>query len=322
MTRSPYKHVFGPVPSRRLGRSLGVDLVPFKTCTYDCIYCQLGRTTLKTLERKEYVPVDEVLSELERKLAEGAAPDYVTLSGSGEPTLHSGLADVVSSIKRMTDVPLAVLTNGSLLWDPAVREGLLRADLVIPSLDAGDERLFQYVNRPHPDLSFERMAEGLRTFRREFTGQIWLEVLLLGGATGAQAEVEKIARLVEQIEPDKVQLNTVTRPPAEEFAAPVPLDCMNQLAKSFRVRTEVIADFQQRVPPVAAEADDEEILDLLRRRPCTCADIARGLGLHVAEAAKRIAMLERAGRVASRRAGECTFYAAAEGTERTDDRNR
>lgn len=167
------QHVFGPVPSRRLGRSLGVDLVPFKTCTYDCIYCQVGRTTCKTMERKEWVPMDLVLDELEGKLA--CRPDYVTLSGSGEPTLHSRLGEIIEQIQAMTDVPVAVLTNGWLLWQPQVRAELALADMVLPSLDAGDPTKFNFINRPHPSLSFDRVVEGLIAFVPSSRGGIGLK---------------------------------------------------------------------------------------------------------------------------------------------------
>ena len=139
-------HIFGPVPSRRLGRSLGIDLVPHKTCSYDCIYCQLGRTTCKTIERKEWVPLDAVVAELETKLS--PRPDYVTLSGSGEPTLYSRLDELIDRIKHLTDIPVAVLTNGSLLWQEVVQQQLAAADLVMPSLDAGNATAFHLVNRP------------------------------------------------------------------------------------------------------------------------------------------------------------------------------
>ncbi len=204
-------HIFGPVPSRRLGRSLGVDLVPFKTCTYDCIYCQLGRTTCKTHERKEWVPMDAVLEELKQKLA--THPDYITLSGSGEPTLCPRLGEIIERIKAMTSIPVAVLTNGSLLWLKEVRAAVALADVVMPSLDAGDDLLFQTVNRPHPEITFERLVSGLEQFRREFTGQYWLEVMLLAGHTALPAHVQKIAHWVQRIRPDRVQLNTATRPP-------------------------------------------------------------------------------------------------------------
>ncbi len=154
MSSNDFKYLYGPVPSRRLGRSLGIDLVPFKTCTYDCIYCQLGRTTNKTMERRPYVPVKDILSELKIKLAIGGSPDYISIAGSGEPTLHSDIGELIGKIKEITKIPVAVLTNGSLLYLPEVRAALMQADLVIPSLDAGDEELFHYVNRPHADYFF------------------------------------------------------------------------------------------------------------------------------------------------------------------------
>ena len=171
--------VFGPVPSRRLGRSLGVDLVPFKTCTYDCSYCQLGRTTRLTVERKEWVPMDAILDELKRKLT--CRPDYITLTGSGEPTLHSCLGQLIEHIQAMTRIPIAVLTNGSLLWQHEVRKELALADVVLPSMDAGGAFTFTCINRPQASLSFETLVEGLVEFRRAFSGHYWLEVFLWGG---------------------------------------------------------------------------------------------------------------------------------------------
>jgi wyosine [tRNA(Phe)-imidazoG37] synthetase (radical SAM superfamily) len=196
------EYIFGPVPSRRLGRSLGVDLVPFKTCSYDCIYCQLGRTTNKTIKRKEWVPIDIVIDQLKAKLS--SKPDYITLSGSGEPTLFSRLEDLVSKIKDITDIPVAVLTNGSLLWLPEVRNALKSADLVVPSLDAGSSQIFQYVNRPHSDITFSKMLDGLVTFRDEYSGKYWLEVFLIAGVTTPDAEINRLANCVNSICPDKV----------------------------------------------------------------------------------------------------------------------
>jgi wyosine [tRNA(Phe)-imidazoG37] synthetase (radical SAM superfamily) len=186
MNAEIFKYVYGPVPSRRLKRSLGVDLVPFKTCTYDCIYCQLGRTTEKTNLLKEYAPIERILAELKKKLALGPRPDYVTLSGSGEPTLHCRIGELIHQIKRVTPIPLAVLTNGSLLWSRCVQDALMEADLVLPSLDAGDERLFRYVNRPDELIQFETMVQGLREFNARFKKPVWLEVFLLAGVTGDQ----------------------------------------------------------------------------------------------------------------------------------------
>lgn len=280
------KHIFGPVPSRRLGRSLGVDLVPLKTCSYDCIYCQLGRTTRKTTERKEWVPLDDVLEELEEKLS--SEPDYITLSGSGEPTLYSRADELIDRIKAMTDVPVAVLTNGSLLWQEEVRNQLMKADLVIPSLDAGDEVMFRLVNRPHEDVSFEKMLAGLVDFRREFRGDYWLEVFVLGAYTAIKADFAELVRCVSLIGPDRVQLNTVTRPPAESFAIGISRERLTELAMMFNPPAEVIADFRDVHGLADFAASREDILDLLRRRPCSMDDIAGGLGMHRNEVAKYI----------------------------------
>lgn len=307
--RRPRAHVFGPVPSRRLGRSLGVDLVPYKTCSYDCIYCQLGRTTRKTVERKEWVPVGAVLDEIQNKL--DSRPDYITFSGSGEPTLHSGLAEIIEGIRSMCDIPVAVLTNGSLLWNPTVRAQLARADLVIPSLDAGDDPMFQAVNRPHRFITFERMLSGLEAFRREFGGRYWLEVMLLAGHTGPRAHVEMIAEHVRRIRPDRVQLNTATRPPAEDYASPVPPVRLKELANAFHPRATVIAEYRgRRVKGVGLEQNHRDILDVLRRRPCSEEDLASCLQMRPIELAKHIVALETAKFVASRSHGGNIFYSA------------
>ena len=304
-------HVFGPVPSRRLGRSLGVDLVPFKTCTYDCIYCQLGRTTCKTVERKEWCPLEEVLAQLREKLP--SKPDYVTLSGAGEPTLHSGVGELISAIKGMTDVPVAVLTNGSLLHRPDVSAELMNADLVIPSLDAGDEQAFREVNRPHPDLAFDEMLDGLVRFRQTYTGEYWLEVFLLGGVTAIDAQVERMARAVERIGPDRVQLNTVTRPPAEDTARPVPKEEMERFAGFFGDRAEVIADFQGAHQQTEFVARRGDVLDLLSRRPCTIKDLADGLGLHRNEVVKYVQELSDNGSIVAEGKEPNLYYRAVNG---------
>ncbi|MDY0270020.1 radical SAM protein [Trichloromonas sp.] len=305
-------HVYGPVPSRRLGRSLGVDLVPFKVCSYDCIYCQLGRTTEKTLERREYVPITEIMADLEGLLAQGVRPDYISLAGSGEPTLNSGIGELIRKIKAVTPIPVAVLTNGSLLWRDDVQEELLAADLVLPSLDAGDAALFELVNRPHAGISFARMVEGLETFTRRFPGEVWLEVLLLGGVTGIFHEVEKINALIERIQPNRVQLNTVARPPVEDFAYALSLKQMRALQQAFTVPVELIGGIDQgnAAPDGASAAGAERILALLERRPCTCDDLARGLGIHVLAAMKELDPLLATGQIQTVVIGGKHFYRA------------
>ena len=283
-------YVFGPVPSRRLGRSLGVDVVPFKTCTYDCIYCQLGRTTCKTIERKEWVPLENVLDEVKAKLT--TRPDYITLSGSGEPTLFSRLGDLIDGIKKMTDTPVALLTNGSLLWQPEVLQSIRDVDLLIPSLDAGDETMYRSVNCPHEALSFNQLIDGLVASRGVCHGEYWLEVFLLAGGTGTEAEVKKMAEYASLIKPDRIQINTVTRPPAESFAAGVSRKRLDELSRLFDPPAEVVADYHHVHEQTQFSVSREEILDLLQRRPCSIDGIAQGLGMHPNEVVKYVEALQ------------------------------
>lgn len=310
--------VYGPVPSRRLGRSLGVDLVPFKTCTYDCTYCQLGRTTDQTVERREYVSIAAILTEVEQRLAAGDAPDYISLAGSGEPTLQCGLDRLIEGIKGVTDIPVAVITNGSLLWKEQVRAELLSADLVLPSLDAGDSEMFMRVNRPHPSLGFDLMLEGLTSFTRSFEGQVWLEVMLLAGLTDTPHEVEKLATLVGHIAPARTQLNTASRPTAEQSARAVPADRIPELAQLFPGEVDVICDFadHDRAPRATVEATDAAIVALLQRRPCTADDIATGLGLHVLDVFKHLDILLAKGRVRLVAMDASSFYTLADAEDR------
>ncbi len=300
------KYVFGPVASRRLGRSLGIDLVPFKTCTYDCVYCQLGRTTCKTLERKEWVPLDSVVGEVQKGL--DSRPDYITLSGSGEPTLYSRIDELVRRIKRITTIPVAVLTNGSLLGDRDVQRQLCEVDLVIPSLDAGDDTVFRLINRPHEDLSFEQLLGGLIRFRRQFSGQYWLEVFLVAAYTTFDAHLAAIRRCVDLIKPDRVQLNTVTRPPAESCANPISRDRLEQIAAGFSPPAETIADFRRKPSAATSQADSERLLALLWRRPCSVEDVASGLGIPPPEAAKHLETLCAEGSLEPYRTSETLYY--------------
>jgi len=302
------EYIFGPVPSRRLGRSLGVDLVPFKTCTYDCIYCQLGRTTNKTVQRKQWVPIDAVINQLKAKL--DSNPDYITLSGSGEPTLFSQLEELISRIKSITQIPIAVLTNGSLLWLPEVRDSLKPADLVIPSLDAGCNQMFQYVNRPHFDISFSKMLEGLVKFRDEYNGKYWLEVFLLAGVTTPEVEISRLKTCISAIQPDKVQVNTVTRPPSEGFAEPVPQKQLQTIAEKLYEKAEVIADYSNVHKQQDFSVRREDVLTLLKRRPCSTEDIASGLGLHRNEVVKYVEELSSEGKIEARPQNQQLYYKA------------
>jgi wyosine [tRNA(Phe)-imidazoG37] synthetase (radical SAM superfamily) len=307
------KYIYGPVPSRRLGRSLGIDLVPFKICAYDCIYCQLGRTTRKTWKRRAYFPVNEIQAELEQVLNTGETPDCIGIAGSGEPTLNSGIGVLIKDIKRRTAIPVAVLTNGALLWMPAVRAALMPADLVLPSLDAGDSRLFRRINRPCSGITYDRMVKGLIQFTHQFPGQVWLEILLLAGLTDTPAAVTGIAEQVSRIQPSRVQLNTVCRPPAEKYARPIAIEEMLALKAYFTGPVDIIGEIPAgRVPMTAAgAAGDREILAMLGRRPCTAEDVAGGLRMHLNEALKKLEQLVAAGAARTLLDEKKIFYTAA-----------
>lgn len=298
--------VYGPVPSRRLGKSLGVDLVPYKYCTYDCIYCQLGRTTNKTIERHSWVPVSTLLDQIENHLK--TQPDWITLSGSGEPTLYSRIGDLIDKIKDRTDTPVAVLTNGSLFGSHELRKELYQADLVAPSLDAGNPELQRCINRPHEDIPFDIVVSGLIDFRNEYQGQYWLEVFLLGSITGMLIPIEEMARIAERINPDRIQLNTVVRPPAESFAMPVAKDLLECYAAAFGDKAEVIADLPGKELHHFTNIDPEEVLDLVSRRPCTLDDISTFLGVHRAEAMKYMEQLAGTGQVRCEYQSRRLFY--------------
>lgn len=300
--------VYGPVPSRRLGRSLGVDLVPFKTCTYDCVYCQLGPTTHRTATRERWVEPRLVLDQVRGRL--DSRPDVIALAGSGEPTLYAGLGEVVEGIKAMADVPLVAITNGSLLGRPDVQRDLAGADIVLPSLDAVDDASYRAVNRPHEDLGFDELVDGMAAFRASFCGEIWLEVMLLGGVTGTDPMVEKLATHTARIAPDRIQLNTVVRPPAEQDARPVSPEMLAHFATAFTPRAEVIAGAPALNPDQEATAAD--VLTLISRRPCTVADVAAGLGIHQNTALKALTALVERGEAQRRDHSGGVFYAAVD----------
>ena len=319
--KAEYRYLFGPVPSRRLGRSLGVDLVPFKTCSFDCIFCQLGRTTEKTLGRKEYVPVDEVITELDAWLKTDDDADYITLSGSGEPTLNSHFGRVIEFARSNTSIPVALLTNGSLLVEPEVRAQAAQANVVKISLSAWDAFSLGHINRPHPNVDFDRLIEGFLLLRKQFAGELWMEVFLVWGTNTATREVSRIAELVKAIRPDGVQLNTAVRPPCEEYAVAVPREQMAPLARLFDPPAEIVAEFSSRLSSKVRK-DETDILQMVERRPCTLDEICRVFGLHRNEATKHLGKLVRTGRAQQRwRKGEA-YYSGAQGRdggERTED---
>lgn len=300
--------VFGPVPSRRLGLSLGVDLLWPKTCTLDCLYCELGLTTRLTRERGRFRGAGAVLAQVEGRLAELASPpDFITLAGSGEPTLHLDLGLVLRRLRQMSPARLAVLTNSTLVGDPQVREELCLADVIVPSLDAVSQAVFRRLNRPAPGLDVQEIVEGLKALRRQFSGQMWLEVLLVEGINDSPQELAGLMAAARAIAPDKVQINTVVRPPAVAGIRPVEHGRLKEIAQAFPVPAEVIA------PPRGQALGDrgalaEQVVEMTRRRPCTQADIAAMSALGLPETQRLLEDLLAQGRLRAEPYGDEVFY--------------
>ena len=303
------RYIFGPVASRRLGRSLGVDLVPYKTCSFDCLYCELGTTTHLTLERKMYSAPQEIIDELKSYLKKLALqPDYITLGGSGEPTLHDHLGTIIAEIKKLTSIPVAVLTNSSLLYRDDVKEALLRADVILPSLDTVSPSLFTSLNRPHPALDVKKIIQGLIDFRKLFTGQIWLEILFCRGVNDSEEEVMRLNEVIREINPDKIQLNTLDRPPAEESVFPVCREELERIKRFFGEKAEIITDSLPEDAQGNIADGKKRVYNLVRRRPCTFDEISLTLGIPKMSLMDLIEVLKNEGKVRQRLHNNQVYY--------------
>ena len=313
-----YKYLFGPVPSRRFGRSLGVDLNIYKKCSLDCVFCQLGRTTEKTIIRQEYVPTDRVLAELEEWLQTNGKADYITLSGSGEPTLHSHFGEVLQFIHKNSKIPAVLLTNGTMLHLSEVRDAASFADIVKVSLSAWDQDSYELVNRPHTQARFEQLVEGQKAFRAQFKGELWIEIFLVGGMNSTPDDVRKIAALAKEISPDRIHLNTAVRPPAEDFAAALSKEHMEALTHLFQPVAEVIAEFSTKHAK-HLQVNQQTIFSMLQRRPCTADQIADIFGMHLNEVSKYLGKLMRTDQILAERKNNTIYYAAKSMKGKTGD---
>lgn len=308
MQQVNYRYLYGPVPSRRLGLSLGVDLLNGKTCSYDCLFCQVGRTVHHTVERRAYVPAAEVLKEADAWLASGGKAETIALSGSGEPTLHTGFGEILGEIRRRTPVKTALLSNGSLFGSEDVRAAAARAAVVKVSLSAWDQRSLEEANRPCPGLRLDSIVEGYRRFRAEFRGILWIEVVALRGLNDTVEAMRRIAEIVAGIRPDRVHLNTVARPPAYPGAQAVSRETMEELAALFDPRAEVMAE--REIGAGGCDAPARDIVAILSRRPCTAEDLAACMGRDRAWVEKELRRLAGAGRVRVEEGGGGRHYRA------------
>ena len=287
--------IFGPVPSRRLGISLGIDLIPFKTCSLDCVYCECGRTTNFTRIRKPFVSVDTILEDLKPYLNKNNKLDYITFSGSGEPTLNSDIGKIIDRIKEISNTPIAVLTNGTLLDDASVREDLLNSDLVLPSLDAVTPEIFNKINRPAKGVNILNTIEGIIKFRSEYNGKIWLEVFIASGINDSKEELHKIHKTILKINPDKVQLNTLDRPPAYDNIKSITMDKLDQIRDEWKdLPVEIIKRIKKREEILSFSKNlENNILNTIIRRPLTIDDLSELTGKHNLELYKYIDVLAK-----------------------------
>ena len=308
-------YIYGPVPSGRLGFSLGVDIIPHKICTIDCIYCQLGRTTHKSIKRKSFAPREDIIEEIRKSVSAGHDIDFITFSGSGEPTINSDIGRLIHEVKKITSIPVAVLTNGTLLFQEDVQRDLIEADVVLPSLDAASQDVFKRVNRPHHSLRIEPVMDGLRRFRKLFKGLLWLEIMFIKGYNNDMQELSRMKKAISEIRPDKVYLNTVTRPPSEVYAKPLSPAEMIAIKDYLGGTCEVIAEFHKKQ---SLEVKDIEgsIIEMTKRRSLTVTDIADVLGISETNAESMLERLMAEGTVTEKQYGTKNYYIFSSKKER------
>jgi wyosine [tRNA(Phe)-imidazoG37] synthetase (radical SAM superfamily) len=302
-------YIFGPVPSRRLGLSLGVDLIPPKTCTYDCLYCEVGKTTCHTIETGPFVSMNEIAAELEKALLSGR-PDTITLAGSGEPTLNSEIDSIISLIKKRTDIPIAILTNGSLFWKEEVRARVLGADMILPTLSTVFEDTHRIIHRPCHGLDLPAIIRGIKDLRMQYNGLIFLEVILLAGINDTEKEIEGLKRAIEEISPDRIQLNTVIRPPSNIKARPVSPSRMEEIKNYFGDMAQIIA-YSPAENKTEPDPVNSSIIEMAKRRPVRMTDIAQALNITNEETMSMLKDMIRKGEISERPHEGEIFYVAA-----------
>jgi len=303
------KYIFGPVPSRRLGISLGVDLMPHKTCSLNCVYCECGKTTSLTLKDRVYVPTDEVIEELSGFLSQKPEIDHVTFSGSGEPTLHSGIQDIIKFVKtNHPDYKVALLTNGTMFFAPRIRKRVLDADIIIASVDAGSVDVFRKINRPHPDLDLAAVIDGITALRREYKHKLMIEMFIVPGVNDTEDEIACIREALRKIGDVDIFLNSLDRPGAESWVLPADKKILAGIKDSI-YKSDIIQhsgsgrEYEKRLTECGPD-----IISTLRRRPCTLEDILKITGKSMDKVAKQLEMLVETGEVETQRLQRGIFY--------------
>jgi len=307
------RYIFGPVPSRRLGISLGLDVIPFKTCSLDCLYCECGPTNHLTIERQSFFPKEQLLAELRATLPRIPHIDTITFSGSGEPTLNADLGWFIKAIKKLSPVPLAVLTNGTLMYLEEVRRDVQQADVILPSLDAATPAAFAGINQPHAGLNLERIIAGLAALRDEFTGKIWLEIFIVKGVNDQEKEIAALREAILRIRPDKVQLNTLDRPPAYPNIESADFAALEKIRAGWPdLPVEIIKRTSRREEiPTFSRNLENSLLNTIRRRPLTLADLVALTGKEENELRQYLDVLEKEKKIKAVIVERQIFFASA-----------
>jgi len=304
--------VFGPVPSRRLGFSLGVDIIPSKYCNFDCIYCQIGRTTNRNVSRKKIFEIEDVAKEIVTTIHNTEKVDFVTFSGSGEPTLNRNLGTIIKEVKKCVNIPVAVITNSSLLYLEEVRNDLIDADVVLPSLDAASEKMFKRINRPQANSKLISVVEGIKIFRKYYNGLIWLEIMLIKGINDTKEELQNLSAIANDLNVDRIHLNTVTRPPSEKNAGPIEREELERIREFFGNKCEIISSFEKDGIHKEQEGWTGMLADTLKRRSLTMQDILKITGASSFRAKKELAAMEKKGVIKTYRLGKEIYYTAVD----------
>jgi len=289
-----YKHLFGPIISRRLGLSLGVDLVPYKVCSLDCVYCEVGSTTKLTIQRDNYINTEDILSELKRFLDRQPKIDFITFSGAGEPTLNINIEKIIYEIKRLwPQYRLALITNSTMFTDEKLCKALYKCDLILPSLDAVSDEAFKKINRPHSSLSPQVMIDSLAKFRKQFSNQIWLEIFFLEGINDTEDELLLLRQACEIIKPDRIQINALDRPGAVDWIKKLSDQRLLEILEFFKpLPAEIIARVEyERDMPISYIQQEKIILNALKQQLCTLPELSEMLGLHYNTVLKHIRIL-------------------------------
>ncbi|OGC76659.1 hypothetical protein A2619_02020 [candidate division WWE3 bacterium RIFOXYD1_FULL_39_9] len=317
-------YTFGPVRSRRLGISLGVDLLTPKTCSLDCIYCECGVTTDLSIDRKSFFPIQNIIEELSRVLDKNPKLDFITFSGSGEPSLSKDLEKVIKHLKNhYPKYKIALLTNATLLFDPTIRSGLLPLDLIVPSIDAVSVEIFQKINKPHPKLNIDKILNGLIQFRKDYNGMFWIEIFIVPGLNDTIDEITKIKEVCLNLSPNKIQLNTLDRPCQTNWVKPASFESLLKIQNLLQPLPVEIISFSKKINNntdkcLTINQTDDGIIAILKRRPSTVEDLSITLNMKIVHVHKSLKVLEENGLIEHKNESRGIFYYLAFNAKKTD----